>query len=121
MKAILDQRALMIATLTNIETTLCTKGEQGASIQDVSSALDKQHAAEDTRSPAGKNERDRAYALLQKEIAHHLHTPPNRAIQQMWDQMNQMRTGLAVDPVKDSRGNLVIPPVTPLSCKLQSH
>ena len=43
---------------------------------------------------------------------------PRRAIQQIANQANQMRTGLTADTVKDSGGNLLISPVTPLACNL---
>ena len=119
LKAMLEQRKLMIAALTSIGTTLCAMGQQGASIQDISAALDKQHAAEDARSQVGKEERNSAYSRVQKEIAHNVNSrTPSRAIQQIANQANQMRTGLTADPVKDGGGNLLISPATPLACNL---
>lgn len=120
LKAMLEQRKLMIAALTNIGMTMCTMSEQGSSIQDISAALAKQQAAEDARSQVGKGERDNAYSYMQKSLKSRTnsHLPANKAIERTWDDFNKLRSGLAADPVKDSTGNLVIPAVTPLACNL---
>jgi len=120
LRAMLDKRKWMLGAVTGIETKLCTMGQQGASIQAISAALDKQHAAEDARSAAGKDERNGAYSMVQKEIAHLInsHQPVNSAVRQLLDRMSKLQVGLE-DPVKDSGGNLVIPLAVPPLCNLQ--
>jgi hypothetical protein len=120
LEAMMAKRKLMAAALTAMGATMCPMSEKGASIADISTALDKQHAAEDARSQAGKEERDLAYSYVQKSLNSRTnnHLPVNKAVKRTWDELNQLRTGLAADPVKDSAGNLLIPAVTPLACDL---
>jgi hypothetical protein len=120
LKVMLDDRKLMIPPLTSIGSTLCTMGERSASIQEISAALNSQHSAEDAKSQVGSVMRNEAYTFVQKSLTGRTnnHLPANQAIKRTWDQLNQLRSGLAADPVKDAAGNLIVPPVTPLTCNL---
>jgi hypothetical protein len=115
----LNRRRLIIAALTSIGTTLCTLGSQRASVADIQAALDKKHGAENARSPAESAERNDAYDSVFDNLRSH---PPrltdSQVIQRAWDHLNQYRSGLAADPVKDASGQLAIAPVTPLACNL---
>jgi hypothetical protein len=120
LEALLEQRKVMIAALTSIGTTLCSMGEKSVSIADISSALNKQHEGENARSPAGNGERDRAYSFAQKSLGSRVsgRLAPDQAVRLTFNKLNQLRTGLAADPVRDAAGNLVIPAVSPLTCDL---
>ena len=99
---------------------MCSMGQQSASISDISSALDKQHAATQERSGEAQDESGAAYSYVQKSLGSRVnsHLPANQAVRRTWDDLNKLRSGLAADPVKDAGGNLVIPAVTPLACNL---
>jgi hypothetical protein len=118
--AMLEARKLTIATLRSIGTTLCSMGEKNASIPDIAIALDKQHEADNARSAAGNGERDRAYSYVQKSLgsreSHRL--APGQAVRRTFDKLNQLRTGLAADPVRDAGAELVVPAVSSLPCAL---
>jgi hypothetical protein len=120
LKAMLERRKLMASALTSIGTLYCTMGQQGASISDIATALSKQQAASNGQSLEGKAERDEAYSYVQKSLGSRVnsHLPANQAIRRTWEDLNKLRSGLAADPVKDERGNLAIPAVTPLACNL---
>lgn len=87
--------------------------------QRYTAALDKQHAREDS-SPAGKGERDTAYTYVSKSFRSRVNSrlAASEAVKRTYDQVNQLRSGLASDPVKDSAGELLISPVTPIQCGL---
>jgi hypothetical protein len=120
LKLMLERRQAMIEPLTSIAATLCAMGMQSASMADISAALNKQQTAEDARSPAGKVERSEAYLFVQKSLngRTNSHMTASKGAKRTWDQVNQLRSGLAADPVKDGGGNLVVPAVTPLACNL---
>jgi hypothetical protein len=102
----LARRQAMVEALTSVGATICTMGQQAASLADISAALDKQHAAEDVLSPAGKAGRDLAYSYVQKSLAGrgNAHLTASQALKRTWDQLNRLRSGLAADPVKDAGG-----------------
>lgn len=116
----LERRRSLITVLTSIGATLCTLGRQQASTADIETALDKQHAQQDAQSEAGKDERDTGYSFVSKSLASRANNrlPANQAIKRTWDQLNQLRSGLAADRVKDPHGQLAIPALTPLDCNL---
>jgi hypothetical protein len=120
LKAMMERRKTMLAALNAIGATLCSMGRRNASINDISEALNKQHAA--TQEPDGKtpDESGVAYSYVQKSLGSRVnsHLPVDQALNRTWDDLNKLRSGLAADPVKDASGNLVIPPVTPLECNL---
>ena len=120
LKLMLERRKAMIEPLTSIGATLCTMGMQSASMADISAALNKQQTAEDARSPAGKEERGEAYLFVLKSLNGRTngHMTASQGAKRTWDQVNQLRSGLAADPVKDGGGNLMVPEVTPLTCNL---
>lgn len=119
----LERRRSMIAALTGIGTTVCTLGGQHAPVADIAAALDKQHADEDARAAAGqgvaKETRDAAYSYVGKALGHvNTRLTASQAAIRILDEVNQLRSGLAADPVKDASGQLAIPPVAPLACSL---
>jgi hypothetical protein len=118
--AMIDYRRSMLASLTNIGATLCTLGTRGSSIADVETALNKQHTAEDARSPADKDARGAAYTTISKSMGGRAtaRLSPSQIIKQTLDRLNQLRSGLA-DPVKNSSGQPVISPVTAPTCSLR--
>jgi hypothetical protein len=120
LKAMLDTRRSMIDALTGIGGTICRLGMQQASLQDIGAALDKEHADEDAHSAAGRDGRRIAYDFVSKSLFGHDsgRLPANKAVQRIWNQVNQLRSDLASDPIKDAAGQLVIPAVTPLQCNL---
>jgi hypothetical protein len=120
LKAMMERRRTMLAALNAIGATLCTMGQQSASISDIAGALDKQHAATPERSAEALDESGLAYSYVQKSLGSRVnsHLPANQAVRRTWDDLNKLRSGLAADPVKDASGNLVIPAVTPLACNL---
>jgi hypothetical protein len=120
LKLILARRQAMVEPLTSMGATMCAMGQQAASLAAISAALNKQHADEDARSLAGKEERDLAYSYVQKSLISRTnnHLKPSQAVKRTWDQLNKLRSDLVADPVKDAAGEPVIPPVTPLVCHL---
>jgi hypothetical protein len=110
LQAMLDRRKWMLVELTRIGTTLCGMDRQGASLREISSALDAQ---------AGGAARSSAYSIVQKDIAHRMRQAANQAVRRIWGHVNRLRSGLAADPVKDGRGDPVVPPVSPLACDLR--
>lgn len=122
LQAMVEERRLMLSALTSIGATYCAAGRQMSSLQDISSALARQQAAEDARSSVGKEERDLAYSFMQKSLDGSTDRNLERnqhlkvAVKRTWDQLNQLRTGLS-DPVKDMSGNALMPPATPLTCE----
>ena len=120
LKAMMERRRTMLAALNAIGATLCSMGQQSASISDIAGALDKQHAATQERSGEALDESGLAYSYVQKSLGSRVnsHLPANQAVRRTWDDLNKLRSGLAADPVKDASGNLVIPAVTPLACNL---
>lgn len=118
-EAILGKRRRMSNALTAIATTVCAMGRQNATSMDIAGALEKQHAAEDARSPAGKDEIDKAYSFVEKSLtgSTNSHLAPRQGAKRSWDQLIQLRTGLD-DPVQDARGELTAPAATDLSCAL---
>jgi hypothetical protein len=117
--AMIDYRRSMLASLNSIGTTLCTLGTRGSSIAEIDAALNKQHAAEDARSPADKEARGEAYSLIDKTLGGRgaAHLTPSQIIKRSWERLNQLRTGLA-DPVKNSSGQPAMGPVTAMACSL---
>lgn len=120
LKAMMERRKTMLAALDAIGPTLCSMGEQGASIADIAAALDKQAAAAQNPRAGITDESGLAYSYVQKSLNSRVngHLPANQAFRRTWDDFNKLRSGLAADPVKDASRNLVIPPVTPLICNL---
>jgi hypothetical protein len=120
LKAMMERRRTMLAALNAIGATLCSMGQQSASISDIAGALDKQHAATQKQSGEALDESGRAYSYVQKSLGSRVnsHLPANLAVRRTWDDLNKLRSGLAADPVMDASGNVVIPPVTPLACDL---
>jgi hypothetical protein len=117
--AMIDYRRSMLASLTNIGATLCTLGTRNSSIADAEAALNKQHAADDARSPADKDARGAAYTTIGKSLGARGtgRLPPSQIIKQTLDRLNQLRSGLA-DPVKNSSGQPAMAPATALACSL---
>jgi len=111
-------RRSMILALTDIGTTLCRLGSQGASVADVSEALGKQQAAADSRSPGDQSARAAAYSHIDKSLHGRGHFTPAVAIKAAWDTLGNLRTGLA-DPVKNAAGEPAFAPETPLECNLR--
>jgi hypothetical protein len=120
LKAMMERRKTMLAALNAIGPTLCSMGQQNASINDISDALNKQHAAPQGRDGEALDESALAYSYVQKSLGSRVnsHLPRNQAVRRTWDDLNKLRSGLAADPVKDAGGNLVIPAVSPLACSL---
>jgi hypothetical protein len=120
LKVMMERRKTMLAALNAIGPTLCSMGQQSASINDISEALNKQHAATQERSGEALHESGLAYSYVQKSLGSRVnsHLPANQAVRRTWDDFNKLRSGLASDPVRDASGNLVIPPVSPLACNL---
>jgi hypothetical protein len=115
----IDYRRSMIAALGSIGSTLCTLGTQHSSIAEIDAALNKQHGAEDARSPADKDARGAAYGYVDRSL-HARGTgrlPAGQVIKRSYDALEQLRSGLA-DPVKSPSGQPAISPVTPLACNL---
>jgi hypothetical protein len=129
LKAMLQRRREMSDALTTIAKTVCDLGLQQTTIHDIAIALDKLHAdeeklhaSEDAKDPMKKPARDAAYDLMSRNMKPNLvyvrQMAPSQAAKHLLEYMNEWRTGLA-DPAKDSTGQLMVPPVTPLSCNLQ--
>jgi hypothetical protein len=120
LKAMMERRKTMLAALNAIGATLCSMGQQSASISDISGALDKQHAATQKQGGEALDESNRAYSYVQKSLGSRVnsHLPANQAVRRTWEDLNKLRSGLAADPVKDASGNLVIPEETPQACNL---
>jgi|HubBroStandDraft_5_1064220.scaffolds.fasta_scaffold12314_3 hypothetical protein len=120
LKVMMERRMTMLTALNAIGATLCSMGQQSASINDISEALNKQQAATQKQDGEALDESGRAYSYVQKSLGSRVnsHLPANQAVRRTWDDFNKLRSGLAADPVKDASGNLVIPPVTPLTCNL---
>ncbi len=120
LKVMMERRRTMLAALNAIGATLCSMGQQSASISDISGALDKQHAATQKQGGEALDESNRAYSYVQKSLGSRVnsHLPANQAVRRTWEDLNKLRSGLAADPVKDASGNLVIPEETPQACNL---
>jgi len=120
LKAMMERRRTMLAALNAIGSTLCSMDQQSASINDISGALDKQHAATQKQGGETLDESGLAYSYVQKSLGSRVnsHLPANQAVRRTWDDLNKLRSGLAADPVKDASGNLAIPEETPLACDL---
>jgi hypothetical protein len=121
LKAMIDARQWMIDALTGIAGTVCRMGEQQATINDIGAALDKQRAREDAQSGAEKDASRMAYEFVSKLLSggNVRRLPANAAVKRVWAEVNQRRSELASDPVKDGSGRLAIPSVTPLQCDLR--
>jgi hypothetical protein len=119
LSAMIDYRRAMIGALTAIGTTLCTLGDQQPSIVDVQAMLDKQHAAEDARSASDRDARAAAYAYVGKSLDRaNRRLPASEIIKQAGSRLNQLRSALAADPVRNVSGQLAISAPPPLACSL---
>jgi hypothetical protein len=111
----MGERAVMFEALTKIGDTVCRMGTQQSSYDDILKALDREHAAENTRSPKDAAVRDRAYDIF------YFHARRNNVradlrIKGLMTVTNGLRSGLAADPVKKDSGNLWIPQTMPMAC-----
>jgi hypothetical protein len=120
LKVMMEHRREMIEALTSIGTAVCQMGMRQVSMREIGEALDKQHAEEDAQYPAGKYGRNEAYYVVGKRMGPGQvgRMTPGQAAKHVWGFVNQVRSGLAADPVKDGTGQLMIPAVTPLECSM---
>jgi hypothetical protein len=118
--AMIAFRKSMLGAFTSIATTYCTLGMRQSSVKEIETALAMQHDAEDARSPDSIGERVAAYGLVVKslETRGNNRRPSADVLRHTWDRINQFRSGLAADPVKDASGKLLIPTISPLACSL---
>lgn len=120
LKVMLQRRKEMLASLNAIGPLLCSMGQQGASLDDISAALNKQQAAEKRQGTAVTDGAYEAYLYVQRSVNsrvnHHLSL--TQAMKRTWDDFNKLRSGVSADPVKDAGGAPVIPATLPLTCNL---
>jgi hypothetical protein len=114
--AMIARRQRMIAALTTIGTNLCTLAQQNT-VQGIESALEQERTREDSQSPAGRDERDAAYDYVLRSFGVR-GVKPGGLVGKVFDRLNQLRSGLAADPVKGNSGQLIVSPVVPLPCNL---
>lgn len=77
-------------------------GQRGASLDDISAALNKQQAAEKRQGTAVTDGAYEAYLYVQRSVNsrvnHHLSL--TQAMKRTWDDFNKLRSGVSADPVQ---------------------